>query len=154
MEGLERIVLQHPVFHGLERELGATIAGCARNVRFVADVYLFHENDPADEFFLIREGRAALEIASPGQAPKIFSTLQSGEILGASWLAPPYRWTFDARAIDPVRAIGMDARCLRAKCEADNRLGYELLKRLTSILVARLHATRLQMFDVYGKLGP
>lgn len=154
MAGLERIVLQHPVFRGLETELGATIAGCARNLRFKADTYLIREGDPADEFFLIREGRVRLEIAAPGQPPKVFATLGPGEIVGVTWLAPPYRWTFDAQALELVRAIGLDARCLRAKCEADNHLGYELLKRIASVLVARLHATRLQMLDVYAKPGP
>jgi CRP-like cAMP-binding protein len=143
--------LQHPAFRGLETELGTTIAGCARNLRFDADAYLFHEGDPADEFYLIREGRVRLEVLAPGHPPKIFSTLGPGEIADISWLAPPYRWTFDAQAMEHVRAIGMDARCLRAKCEADNHLGYELMKRLASVLVARLHATRLQMFDVYAK---
>lgn len=151
MEGLERIVLQHPIFHGLERELGVTIAGCARNVRFGADAFLFREGEPADEFFLVREGRVRLEVAAPGQPPKTFATMGAGEIVGLSWLAPPYRWTFDAQTMEPLRAIGIDARCLRAKCDADARLGYALLKRLVSVLVTRLHATRLQLFDVYGK---
>jgi CRP-like cAMP-binding protein len=153
MAGLERIVLQHPFFRGLEAELGATIAGCARNLRFEADAYLIREGESADELFLIREGRVRLEIAAPGQPPKVFSTLGPGEIVGVTWLAPPYRWTFDAQAMERVRAIGLDARCLRTKCEADNHLGYELLKRVASVLVARLHATRLQMLDVYGKPG-
>ena len=63
---------------------------------------------------------------------------------------PPYRWTFDARTVSLVRAIGVDARCLRAKCEADNHLGYAMMKRLVPVLIKRLHATRLQILDVYG----
>lgn len=150
MEGLERIVMQHPFLKGLESQLGATISGCARNLRFAEGTYLFREGAAADEFFLIRDGRVALEIAAPGSQPGIFATLGVGEIAGISWLAPPYRWTFDARVVAPLRAIGIDARCLRAKCEADNHLGYEMMKRLSAVLVARLHATRLQMLDVYA----
>jgi len=63
---------------------------------------------------------------------------------------PPYRWGFDAKALDMVRAIALDATCLRGKCEADHDLGYEMMKRFMPVLVHRLQATRLQLLDVYG----
>jgi CRP/FNR family cyclic AMP-dependent transcriptional regulator len=151
MEGLERIVLAHPFFAGFEKELGPVVSGCARNHRFNAGQYLGHEGDPANEFFLIRHGKVALEILSPGQQPVVISTEGEGDIVGTGWLLPPYRWGFDARAVELTRAIGIDARCLRDKCEADPRLGYELMKRIVPIVVSRLHDTRMQMLDVYGK---
>ena len=58
---------------------------------------------------------------------------------------------FGARAMDLTRAISMDAACLRGKCEADHHLCYEMMKRFLPILVEKLHATRLQILDVYGK---
>jgi len=76
--------------------------------------------------------------------------LAEGEILGVSWVIPPYRWTYDARALDLLRAIAIDAACLRQKREADHDLGYEMMKRFLPILVQRLQATRLQILDVYG----
>lgn len=151
MEGLERIVVEHPFFAGLTKELGAVISGCARNVRFEAGQYLFHEGDPADEFYLIREGVVAVEVAAPGAEPLIISTAPEGEIVGVSWLVPPYRWVHDARAVEFTRAIGVNAKCLRQKCEDDHHLGYELMKRFVPSLMKRLQATRLQLLDVYGK---
>ncbi len=151
IEGLERILREHPFFAALEPEHTQLLAGCARNHRFAAGQYLFREGDPADEFFLVRHGKVALEIAAPGKAPIVFETLADGEIAGASWLVPPYRWMFDARALELTRAIGIDAACLRGKCDADHDLGYEMMKRFLSILVKRLDATRLQILDVYGR---
>jgi CRP/FNR family cyclic AMP-dependent transcriptional regulator len=151
MEGLEHILREHAFFTGFAPEHNALVAGCARNHRFDAGDYLFREGEPANEFFLIRHGKVALEIVAPGQAPIVFTTLGEGEIVGASWLVPPYRWSFDARAVELVRAIGIDAACLRGKCEADHHLGYEMMKRFLPVLVKRLHATRLQILDVYGK---
>jgi CRP/FNR family transcriptional regulator, cyclic AMP receptor protein len=151
MEGLEPILRSHPFFGGFPEDHIALVAGCARNHRFDAGQYLFHEGESADEFFLIRRGRVALEIVAPGRAPIVFSTLGEGEIVGASWLVPPYRWTSDARAVELVRALGIDAACLRGKCEADHHLGYEMMKRFAPILVKRLEATRLQILNVYGK---
>ena len=151
MEGLERIVLAHAFFAGFEAELAPVVSGCARNHRFDAGQYLAHEGDPADEFFLIRHGKVALEILPPGQQPIVFSTESEGDIVGTSWLVPPYRWRFDARAMEMTRAIGIDARCLRDKCVADPRLGYEMMKRIVPIIVGRLDDTRMQILDVYGK---
>ncbi|HEX7683941.1 MAG TPA: cyclic nucleotide-binding domain-containing protein [Trinickia sp.] len=151
MEGLEHILLEHPFFAGLAPAHSRLISGCARNHRFNAGHYLLREGESANEFFLIRHGKVALEIVAPGQAPIVVATLGAGEIVGTSWLIPPYRWTFDVRAVELTRAIGMDARCLRDKCEADHDLGYELMKRFLPIFVKRLEATRLQLLDVYGK---
>jgi len=150
MEGLERIVTEHPFFANIEQAFCTIVCGCAKNVRFEAGQYLFHEGESADQFYLIRQGRIALEIAAPGQGAIRFQTLGAGEIVGVSWLIPPYRWTFSAKALDRIRAISMDAKCLRQKCENDHDLGYEMMKRFMPILLERLHATRMQILDVYG----
>ena len=150
VEGLERIIRDHPFFAGLGEEFRKLVCGCARNVRFEAGQFLFREGEPANEFFLLRHGRVALEITVPGRGAMTFQTVGEGEIVGVSWLIPPYRWTNDARALGLTRAIGMDATCLRRKCEADHDLGYEMMKRFVPVLVRRLQATRLQVLDVYG----
>ena len=150
IEGLERIVREHRFFAGLDDGFCKLVCGCAKNVRFDAGQYLFHEGDPADQFYLIRHGRVALEITAPGLGAVAFQTAREGEVVGVSWLIPPYRWTYDAKALELVRAISMDAKCLRGKCEADHDLGYEMMKRFVPVLVQRLQATRLQILDVYG----
>jgi CRP-like cAMP-binding protein len=150
MENLKRIVMAHPFFTGFEAELGDLITGCARNLRFEPGQYLFRSGEAANEFYLIRHGTVALEIQPPGKPPIITATEGEGDIVGTSWLVPPYRWSFDARATTLVRAISLDATCLRAKCEADHHLGYALMKRFLPEISQRLDATRLQMLDVYG----
>lgn len=150
VEGLERIIREHPFFAGLEEGFCKLVCGCAKNVRFEAGQFLVREGDPANEFYLLRHGRVALEITAPGRGAVTFQTVGEGEIVGVSWLIPPYRWTYDARALELTRAISMDATCLRRKCEADHDLGYEMMKRFVPVLVQRLQATRLQVLDVYG----
>ena len=93
----------------------------------------------------------ALEIKAPGRGAITFQTLGEGEVVGVSWLIPPYRWSYDAKALELIRAIAMDAACLRGKCEADHDLGYEMMKRFMPVLIQRLQATRLQILDVYGE---
>lgn len=150
MDTLEPLLRQHPLFADLSDAHVRRLAGCARHRRFQVDQYLFREDQSADEFFLIREGRVALNVHEPGRTSPTFATLGAGDIVGVSWLVPPYRWMFDARALETTRVIGIDAACLRAKCEADHDLGYALMKCFLPAFVKRLHATRMQLFDVYG----
>lgn len=150
METLERILAEHPFFNGLKTHYLQLIVGCASNVRFNAGEFIFHEGEEANEFYLIRHGKVALEIFAPPRGPLTIQTIGEGEILGFSWLIPPHRWRFDARALELTRAIALDGKCLRTKCEEDQGLGYQLMKRFAHIVEQRLQATRLQLLDLYG----
>jgi CRP/FNR family cyclic AMP-dependent transcriptional regulator len=149
METLERIIAEHPFFVGLDESFTNLMVGCASNVRFKTGTYILKEGDLANTFYLIREGKVALEVVAPQHKPIIVSTLSVGEVLGWSWLLPPYRWKFHGRAVDDVRAIALDGKCLRTKCEENHDLGYEILKRFAHIMTQRLEQTRLQLLDVY-----
>jgi CRP/FNR family transcriptional regulator, cyclic AMP receptor protein len=151
MANLEEILQEHAFFADAPTDHVRLVCGCARNHLFHAGEYLFHADGPAHEFFLIRHGKVALEIDAPGHAAIIIETLGVGDFVGDSWLIPPYRWVFDARAVELTRAIGINAACLRGKCEADHDFGYEMMKLFLPALVKRLHATRLQVLDIYGR---
>lgn len=150
MKDIKALIQEHPFFTGLEAAYLDLLAGCASNAHFQAGEYLFHEGDPADHFYLLRGGRVALEIAVPGREPVTLETIRAGEVIGWSWLFPPYLWQFDARVAETVRATAFDGKCLRGKCEANHDLGYELAMRSAQIMMQRLQATRLQLLDVYG----
>jgi len=150
METLERIIAAHPFFTDLDPAFTSLMVGCASNVKFKRGDYIFREGDPANTFYLIREGKVSVEIQAPQHEPMIVASLQEGEILGWSWLLPPYQWKHHARAVGDVRAIALDGKCLRTKCEENHDLGYEVLKRFARIIEQRLEATRLQLIDVYA----
>lgn len=150
METLERIIAEHPFFAGLDHDFIALMVGCASNVHFKGGTYILKEGDPANTFYLIRAGKVAVEVVAPQRKPIIVSTLGVGEILGWSWLLSPFQWKFHARAAEDTRAIALDGKCLRTKCEENHDLGYEILKRFAQIIEERLEATRLQLLDVYG----
>lgn len=150
MENLERILSGHPFFAGLDKAFLELACGCAKNARFEAGEFIAHEGEAADAFYLLREGRVALQVAAPGRGSATFLTLGPGEVFGVNWLVPPYRWSYDARAVERTRVIAMDGLCLRNKCESDHNMGYDLMKRLMPIVVDRLHTTRLQFLDLYG----
>jgi CRP-like cAMP-binding protein len=149
MESLRGILAAHPFCGGLDDNYIDLLTGCAKNVRFDADEMIFREGDDAAWFYLIREGSVALDIVARSHEPITLQTLSEGDVLGVSWLTPPYRWLFDGRARTAVRAIALDARCLRGKCEADHDLGYHLMRHVSELLVRRLQAARMQLMDLY-----
>lgn len=152
MEDLERVLREHDFLSGLSAEQNAVLVGCAKNARFDAGAFLLREGDTADTFFLLRVGEVALELHVPGRGAVQMEKLGPGDMLGLSWLEPPYRVPLDARAVGPVVALVFDGACLRRKMDADPRLGFLLLKRLLVETVKRLQRVRLQRADVY-KVG-
>jgi CRP/FNR family cyclic AMP-dependent transcriptional regulator len=150
MQSIADVLADQPVFAGLDEPTMATIAGCGVNTGFATGEYLLREGQPAATFYVLRSGRVALETDVPPRGPVILETLGPGEVVGWSWLFPPYEWHFDAVALEPIRAVALDGACLRTKCEADARLGFELTRRFAGIIVARLQATRIRLLDVYG----
>jgi CRP/FNR family cyclic AMP-dependent transcriptional regulator len=148
-QGFEGILSEHPFFRDLATEQLATVAGCASNEVYPAGAFLCREGQPANHFYVPRFGRVAVEIATPTGGTMTVETVEAGEVLGWSWLFPPYKWHFDARAITLVRALALDGACLRKKCEDDPALGFELMKRFAQVAVRRLEATQLQLLDLY-----
>ncbi len=137
MQTLEAILAAHPFFAGMNPRYMSLLTGCASNVRYTSGEYLFREGEAAEQFYLIREGKIALETHSAQRSGIVIETIEAGEVLGWSWLFPPYRWHFDARVLQETRAIALDGVCLRTKGEADHDLGYELAMRVARIMMER-----------------
>ncbi|MGC8669498.1 MAG: cyclic nucleotide-binding domain-containing protein [Chthonomonadales bacterium] len=144
METLEQVVAAHPFFQGLDAQQIKIVASCAYNAHFDAGDYVFREGEEAKTVYIIREGEVVLEAPRPGKPAVEVQTIAAGSVLGWSWLFPPHRWRFDARATKWTRTIALDAACLKSKCQANHDLGYELLKRFAAIVVERLQATRMR----------
>ena len=147
---LDEVLGAQAFFAGLSEEHLATLASVARPVTVATGRKAFHEGEVADACYLILEGDIALEMDIPGRGPHVLQTLHAGDMLGWSWLVPPYRYAYDAQALTDVRAVRFDAVALRAKKEADASFGLELMKRFAEVLVRRMQAARLQLLDVYG----
>jgi len=146
---LGEILSKHPFLAGLRPEHVSLIVGCATNRHLGAGEYAAREGDPANEFYLIREGQLALEVFSPQTGARRILTIHEGEVVGWSWLVEPFVWKFDVRAVSPVRMIAIDGKCLREKCERDFELGYRLFQRVAHLIEDRLGATRMQLLDLY-----
>ena len=153
MQTIEQLLAEAKAFNGMSEEHLSLIAGCAQNTTFKDGEYLMREGDPADTFFVIRHGRVAMEIFVPQRGGVTIETIDDGDLLGWSWLMPPFRQHLDARAVGNVHTVAFDATCLRDKSDTDPVLGYELMRRFIPVIVERLQATRVRLLDVYGHVG-
>jgi CRP/FNR family cyclic AMP-dependent transcriptional regulator len=111
---------------------------------------LFEEGSTAHRFWLLRSGNVALDVHAPGRHKLLIETLGPGDLVGLSWLVPPYEWQFGATAVQDTVTFELNALAVRAACEENAGLGYELLRRVMAAAASRLHATRLRMLDLYA----
>ena len=136
-------IANHPFFNGLDpRYLGVVRAGAEEQV-FEAGAMITKAGDLAYSVYLIEEGRVVVEAHDHGDA--FVQTLGPGDVLGWSWLFAPFRWHLQARAVERTRVIRLDGSHLLAQCEAHHRFGYEIMKRIARVVVARLQAARTQL---------
>ena len=151
MELIAELLNEVPGLTPLEPHHRETIAGCGLNRVHQAGDYILREGEPANTFYVIRRGSVAIETYTPRGGPVTIETLHEGDLLGWSWLVPPYRTTFDARALTTTHVIAFDGACLRGKLDTDPALGYVLMRLFAAVIVERLQGTRLRLLDVYGK---
>jgi CRP-like cAMP-binding protein len=142
MESLERTLAQHPFLAGLDRRYLRQLLDLASPKSFKACEMIFLEGKSANTFYLIAKGKVEIETSLLGCESVSIQTLGAGEVLGWSWLLPPYEYHYSARAVEPTQALALDGRSLRGRCEEDHDLGYEMMKRFALVIVQRLAATR------------
>ncbi len=150
LRDLGETLAAHPFFDGFEPAQIEFLVGCSTNIVFQEGEFLYREGETANSFFLVREGKVAVETDSPPTGPLTLVTVGRGDMLGWSWIVPPYVHRTDARAIEQTRALSLDAVCLRDKLESDHELGFRLLTRFVSLMAQRLESARMQLLDLYG----
>jgi CRP-like cAMP-binding protein len=140
----------HPFLRGMSRDQLSVLAEAACDVRFPAKHRLFDDGGNATRFWLIQCGHVSLDLNVPGEGPVVIETIGMGELLGWSWLFPPFKWAFGAAAATAVEAFEFDAPAVRDRCGADPVLGNELNQRISEVLAKRLRATRIRLITRSG----
>ena len=140
----------HPFLHGMSADHLGLLADAVRDVSFPAKYRLFEDGGNATRFWLIQAGHVSLDLHVPGEGPVVIESIGMGELLGLSWLFPPYKWAFGAVAATSVEAFEFDAPTVRELCAAYPGLGYEFNQRVTRVLAKRLQATRIRLIARSG----
>lgn len=148
VESIESLIRKHPFLKDLSPHQYRLLADSAMRTQFRAGEVIFQQGDPANRFYLIQRGKVAVEAWLRERGTITIQTLGAGDVLGWSWLYPPYYWQFGARALEPTDAIFIYGTPLREECESDHELGYELMKRVSAVMLERLQATRRQLIGI------
>ena len=140
---------EHPFAHHLDREQIASLEGCAEVCSIARGHYIWRQGEPDEDIYLIFSGQVALEISVPQQGSLQIEMVGEGDVLGWSCMLPPRPSYFDARAIAPVRALRLPGVELKALCERDSALGYQVYKAFAERVTERLQVARLRLLDLY-----
>lgn len=149
VRALEAVMAQQAFFSGFSSETRKNLADCGKLMEFEPRDFLAREGSPAKLFYVIELGVVAISANLPHRGEVVIQTLHAGDVVGWSWLFPPYLWTFDVVAMEPTRALGFEGRCVMEKCHADISLGYQLLGKFAAMMHQRLKATRVRLLDIY-----
>jgi CRP/FNR family transcriptional regulator, cyclic AMP receptor protein len=143
-------VALHPFLAGMNHAQLTRLTDCALPVHFHKGQIIFREGELANRFYVIERGKVDLESSGGAGDPVVIDTIGSGNLLGWSWMFPPYVWRFTARAVEPTTAIFFYGTILREYCERDPSLGYELLKRMAPVMIRRMQGARQKMLTIHS----
>ena len=139
---------RHTFTRGLSHRHLVLLADSAITTRFRPGEKIFRAGERADRFYLIESGEVVLESGSDRSKPVVIQTIGAGDVLGWSWMMPPYQWQFTARATQPTEALHFLGSILHEYCERDHSLGFELHKRMSAVMMKRLQAARRKMVSI------
>lgn len=149
----DELLRKHGFLSGVSPGTLALLSEAAAIVSFDPGALLLREGEDACTIFFVTRGRVAIEIHNPSLGPIVVDTVEPGHVVGLSWMAAPFRWQFDARALEPVEAVAIDAQQLKEDLAVHPEAAAELHQRLSAVLLARLQATRIRLLDLYANAG-
>ena len=149
-QALHAQLTNHPFVQGMESSHVEMMARIAVPVHFAEGEQVFHQGGTADRLFLVLKGCIALEVYNADYGPIPIQMVESGDVLGSSWFVPLYELNFDAKAVRDTTALAFDGKTLLEMCDRQLDFGYDLMKRMASIVDQRLNAARDHLQDVYG----
>lgn len=150
MDKIKKLISEKPFFRDLKSEYIDILAKYATKSEYQPFDFIFKIGEDANNFYLVESGNVAIELFSSEKGIIRIQTVGEGDILGWSWMLPPYKWHFEARTIENTSLIVFDGKAILKECEKNQGFGYEILKRYMVVMAERLEAARYQLLDVYG----
>jgi CRP-like cAMP-binding protein len=147
MSGMASLVAEQGFFAGISEHFATTLGEFTTQRKAAIDELLFRQDEPANHFFIVKSGLVAIEVYAPGRDPVVVDQVYEGDAVGWSWLVPPYRCKFDARAVEPSTLIDVDAAALRERFATDPAFGYEVMRRFVPLIARRLSSARERLVE-------
>lgn len=152
-QAIENYLSTHAFFEGMDTNYIKVLASLAVERQMSKGDVLFHQGEHADKFYLLRSGKVSVQVPAVMGPVLEIQAVGKDQLLGWSWLIPPYRWNFMARIVKDSNFLEFDGEAILVKCEEDPKFGYELLKRFATLMSERLNAARQKMMDQWDPPG-
>ena len=152
-QSTEDYLSTHTFFSGLDDSYRKFLSNSATELQINKGGVLFKQGGRADKFYLLRKGQVSVQVPALMGPSLEIQTLGEDQVLGWSWLIPPYRWIFLARAEEDSELLEFDGGAILARCEEDPKFGYELFKCFAALMSERLGAARQKMMDQWDPPG-
>ena len=152
-QSIEDYLSTHTFFSGLDDSFVKFLSNSATGLQIKKGEVLFKQGTHADKFYLLRNGQVSVQVPALMGPSLEMQSLGEDQILGWSWLIPPYRWNFMARAVEDSELLEFDGNAILARCEEDPKFGYELFKCFAALMSERLNAARQKMMDQWDPPG-
>ncbi len=149
MDAVKTILQNHPFFKEFTAEHVEKLVQHTSEMRFNPGQYIFRDGQEANMFYLVLSGMVSLEVYAPNRGPVTVQPIGAGDVLGWSWLYPPHRWHFDAKAKEETRVLALNGKAIRGLIEDDHEFGFQVMKRIALVMENRLQATRVKLMEVY-----
>ncbi len=143
----------HDFFSELSEDTLKFLSECASSRDIKKSQTLFKQGERADKFYVVRNGRIAVQIPALMGPNLEIQSLGKDQVLGWSWLISPYQWNFQAKAEDDSELLEFNGTAILARCEQEPKFGHEVLKRFAALMSERLEAVRLKMMDDWNPDG-
>jgi len=144
------LLTAHPFLAGVQPRFVERLAGFSGRATFHTGEHVIREGAHADTCYLLRDGYVDLTARTAGRGDVVVDTIGPGQVLGWSWLFPPYRWQFSAIAVEPVLAIALDGQDVRGLCDSEVAFGYDLMHRFMAVMLQRMQVTRARLLSQDG----
>ena len=152
-QAIEDYLSAHAFFSGMDNSFVRFLSESATELQITNGGVLFQYGKPADKFYLVRKGQVSIQVPAIMGPTLDIQTLGEDQILGWSWLIPPYRWNFQARALEDSDLLEFDGSAILTRCEEDPKFGYDVFKRFATLMSERLDAARQKMMDEWNPPG-
>lgn len=149
-EEIKQIISGNTYFKALDEKHLDFLVKNSNLIEYKAEDFIFSFRDEAKYFYLISKGLVTLQMFSHEKGSIALEEIKAGEILGWSWLNPPFTWRFDAYSNIDTELIVFDGEAIRTKMEKDTKFGYFIQKIFIHIIAERLQSTRLRLLEELG----
>ena len=139
------------ILRGLIEQEKEQFKGLGRMERYEPNAVIFNEGAEARKFYLVEEGRVAVESLLDRGMRFPISVVSAGQAFGWSALVPPHLYTATVVALSNLRVIAIERERLLTQMQANTSFGLTIMQNVASIISSRLRSLEFTLVGFLQK---